>query len=717
MHQPYYRDPVRNEYLLPWTYLHAVKDYYDMAAIVEETPGAVAVFNLVPSLLEQIVDYAAGTAGDPFLIRGSMIPSDMAEADRLFLLDNFFSANRQRMIEPYPRYHELLCLAGDGGSGGRGDRLRFFGNQDLLDLQVWFFLAWTGEMVRRRYPEVQELIRKGRGFTLDERDRLLAIHRQVLQAIIPLYRFLHETGKAELSITPYYHPILPLLCDIRSARPAMPKVTLPLEPFAHPDDARAQVRQGIDYFTSLFGFAPAGMWPAEGAVSDEALEVMAREGIRWAASDEGVLVRSLPAGLGPGREALYQTYSWRAGKGEMGLLFRDHALSDLVGFTYSQWEPGRAVSDLLDRIRHIRMSAGGARVVPIILDGENAWEYYADNGCGFLSSLYETIASSTDLRLSTCSQVMGRSISRPLDHVHPGSWINASYGIWIGHPEENRAWDMLAAARATACRESADFAAVMAGDISPAQAPDNVRRACRSLYAAEGSDWFWWYGDDHFSSQSDRFDLLFRRHITSVYEHLFLTIPADLYQPIKQQRTAGAVREPTALITPGISGTVTDYFEWLGAGLFDLTRLGSAMHMATGWLHSLFYGFDRRAFYLRLDGEKPLDRLLLADDRLELSLVHQGELVLAMDCAGEEGRIQRRESGALVPTETRFRWKIAKVCEVMIPLEALELKPRDRLMVTVILVRGGEEVGRWPMDSPLVLNYAGPELELEQWLI
>lgn len=717
MHQPYYRDPVRQEYLLPWTYLHAVKDYYDMAAIVEETPGAVAVFNLVPSLLEQIVDYAAGTAVDPFLIRGSMAPSEMGEADRLFLLEQFFSANRQRMIEPYPRYHELLCMAGECSGAGRGDRLRFFTDQDLLDLQVWFFLAWTGEMVRRRYPLVRELIRKGRGFTLEDRDSLLAVHRQVLQAIIPLYRSLHESGKAELSITPYYHPILPLLCDVRSARTAMPRVTLPQNPFAHPADARAQVRLGVEYFTSLFGFPPAGMWPSEGAVSDQALEVIAGEGLRWVASDEGVLVRSLPSGLGPGREALYQTYFRSFPRGDLGMLFRDHALSDLVGFTYSQWEPERAVADLVERIRRIRSSTPGARVVPIILDGENAWEYYADNGYGFLSSLYLTIAATPDLRLSTCSAVMTAGAPRRLDHVHPGSWINADYGIWIGHPEENAGWDLLAQARAAACRESGDFTAVTSGDIPLAKAPEHVQRACHALYAAEGSDWFWWYGDDHFSPQSDRFDTLFRRHVSSIYEHLQLPVPGELFRPIKQQQTAGAVREPTALITPVINGTVTDYFEWLGAGLFDLTRLGSAMHMASGWLHSLFFGFDRRAFYFRLDGDKSLDRLMAEDDRLELAMVHDGELVAVMDRAGEEGSLCRREGGVLVETGKRFRWKIAKVCEVMVPLEALGLSPHDRLMVTVTLRRGGEEMGRWPMDSPLVLNYAGPELELEQWLI
>jgi alpha-amylase/alpha-mannosidase (GH57 family) len=718
MHQPYYRDPVKGEYLLPWTYLHGVKDYYDMAAIVEEAPGAKVVFNLVPSLLEQIADYGAGEAMDPLLQRAAMEPGDMTEADRFYVLEDFFSANRQRMIEPMPRYLELLCLAGEERGAGRRDRLRLFGDQDILDLQVCFLLAWTGEMVRRRYPQVRELIRKGRGFSSSERHGLLAVHREVLAAIIPLYRSLHESGKAELSVTPAFHPILPLLCDLRSALTAMPKATLPSTPFSHPEDARAQVRMAVEQFTALFGFAPQGMWPSEGAVSDEALDVMAGEGIAWGATDEGVLVRSLHGGLGPGRVSLYQPYTYHARSGDLGLFFRDHALSDLIGFTYSQWDDERAVADFVNRLQTVRADAPGAKAVSVILDGENAWEYYADNGYGFLSGLYRAIDGANGLRFATCSEVLECNPVRPeLGKIHPGSWINASYGIWIGHPEENRAWELLARARTAACEASPDCAAVLSGALSLEAVPLPVRTACRSLYAAEGSDWFWWYGDDHFSPHSDRFDFLFRRHLSIIYDQLGLAVPHELNEPIKSRRPAGAVREPTSLISPVVSGTVTDYFEWLGAGLFDLSRLGSAMHAAGGLLHSLFYGFDRRFFYLRLDGDNSLDRILTPEDRIDIYLVHGGEFRFSMDLAASEGPILHREGGKWAATGSLYCWKIARVCEVAISLEAIGLKPRDRLFATVTLSRGGQEVGRWPMDSPMVMAYAGPELELENWLI
>ncbi|HEY6008864.1 MAG TPA: glycoside hydrolase, partial [Geobacteraceae bacterium] len=324
MHQPYYKEPQRGEYLLPWTYLHAVKDYYDMAAIVAGTPGARVTFNLVPSLLEQIVDYAAGNAVDPFLLRGEMAPADMGEEERLFLLENFFSANRQRMIEPYPRYRELLYLAGDGHGEKSAERLRHFRDQELLDLQVWFFLAWTGEAARRDYPQLRALVAKGKNFSAADKALLFATHREILREIIPLYRRLAESGAAELAVSPYYHPILPLLCDTQSARTAMPKASLPSVRFRHPEDARSQVANGIAYFEELFGFRPAGMWPSEGSVSDEALAVISACGLQWAASDEGVLSRSLSGGLGPGKEALYHPYAFAGDGRELALFFRDH---------------------------------------------------------------------------------------------------------------------------------------------------------------------------------------------------------------------------------------------------------------------------------------------------------------------------------------------------------------------------------------------------------
>ncbi len=718
MHQPYYRDPLKNEYAFPWTYLHAIKDYFDMPAIVEETPGARAVFNLAPSLIEQLVDYADGTAVDRFLEMGRAAPADLGEDDRIFLLENFFSANRQRMIEPNRRYLELLYMAGEGKPGSARDRVRHFSDQDLLDLQVWFFLAWTGEATRRRYPAFGELIAKGEKFTPADREMLFEAQRQVLQAIIPLYGRLHEEGRIELSVSPYYHPILPLLCDSRIARQALPKVMLPAEHYSCPEDARAQIRRGIDYFTEIFGFAPKGMWPSEGAISNQALSIISDCGLSWAASDEDVLARSLDGGLGEHRERLYRP--WYAGsRDDLALFFRDRHLSDLIGFTYSSWDAGRAANDLCGRLRAIGSVAGGeGRTVSIILDGENAWEYYANNAYDFLRKMYAAIAAAPDLNLTTCSEALaGSAPDALLPAIHPGSWINANFGIWIGHPEENLAWDLLARARAAVIAHAPEAAAILAGKRPEGELYGTAEQICRSLYAAEGSDWFWWYGDDHFSPHSDRFDWLFRQHLMNIYRLLGMDPPRELLEPIKKKSPAGLIREPAALIDPDISGRVSDYFEWLAAGLYDLTRQGSAMHSSDRMLQSFYYGFNRASLFFRIDGIQDLYRLLKDMDILNLHLIYDREYRLPMQLRFDEGLLQVRENNLWVPTMGHCRWKIVKTCEISVPLDVLNLVPRTKIFASISLVRDCEEIGRWPSDAPLMLYYAGPEIELENWLI
>lgn len=717
MHQPYYKDPVKNEYVLPWTYLHGIKDYYDMPAIVEDTPGAKAVFNLVPSLLEQLLDYAAGTAVDPFLIKGQMNPANMSEDDRIFLLENFFSANRQRMIEPHRRYLELLYMSGEGKPGAARERIRHFKDQDLLDLQVCFFLAWTGEAARRRFPEFRELLAKGSGYTSSDRDLLFATQKRLLTDIVPLYKKLHISGQVELSVTPYYHPILPLLCDTTIARTAMPRVNLPLERFRHPEDARAQIKRGVAYFEEVFGFKPKGMWPSEGSVSDEVLSIIADCGLSWVATDEEVLANSLDGGLGQHKEQLYSPWCFAASAGDLGIFFRDHQLSDLIGFTYSQWDSRRAVADFIARLRQIRQHSGGKEsVVPVILDGENAWEFYPENAYEFLSGLYAAIAESSDLKQVTCSETLAKSRhDKHLQHIHPGSWINANYSIWIGHPEENLAWDLLVQARRALeqhCPEAANILAC-AGESGDTRAA----LLCTSLYAAEGSDWFWWFGDDHFSPHSDRFDYLFRRHLINLYDLLGIDPPRELLEPIKKKSPAGLVRNPAGLIEPEINGRIGDYFEWLAAGLFDLTRQGSAMHSSDRMLQGLYWGYNNECIFFRIDGIQDMDRLLKEMDILALHLISDREYRLPMQKTADEGMLLAKESGSWISTNSCCRWGIERTAEVAVPLAGLSLIPGAKLFVSITLTRDNEEIGRWPSDAPLMLEYAGPELETDDWLI
>ena len=718
MHQPQYKDPVSGEYILPWTYLHAVKDYYDMAAIVDEVDGARAVFNFVPSLLEQLEEYASGTAVDPFLIHARMDPAEMGEKERLFVIGNFFSANRQRLIEPNRRYAELLRLAGGDAEESSARVLRLFRDQDILDLQVWFFLAWTGEAARRRYPELQALVAKGRGYSDQDKALLFDVHQRILGEIIPLYKKLHSEGKIELSVTPYFHPILPLLCDTRTASVAMPRVHLPELHMRNPEDARSQILSGIACFERVFGFRPSGIWPSEGSVSDQVLSIMADCGISWAATDEAILSASI-GGLGIGREALYHPYVFNNGGRDIALFFRDHTLSDLIGFTYSQWEEQKAVADFIERLRHIASSQPDATAVPVILDGENAWEYYPDNGYHFLKRLYEALSLTHEIHSATCSELLSKAKGRRIHHVHPGSWINANYGIWIGHPEENRAWELIVKARDAAVRKSPQLAELLASGVNDFEAISDPLLAgvCRDLFAAQGSDWFWWYGDDHATSHSDQFDLLFRRHLMSVYRSLGIDTPAELYEPIKKKSPAGFIRPPACFITPEITGYVGDYFEWLAAGLYDLSKQSTAMHSAEASLRLLYYGFDRRSLYFRIDGEGSLERFIQSRDSLILCLTLKAEYRVVMESGINAAPLQSRTDGQWSDLDVRCSYALKKICEIEVPIEPLNLSAGDYVFVSIIHRRGSDDLGRWPADAPMKLLYAGGELELDTWLI
>ena len=718
MHQPQYKDPASSEYILPWTYLHAVKDYYDMAAIVDEVDGARAVFNFVPSLLEQLEDYAAGTAIDPFLIHGKMDPSAMGKKEKLFVINNFFAANRQRLIEPNRRYAELFQLAGDNTPVDNARPLRPFRDQDILDLQVCFFLAWTGEAARRRYPELQALVAKGCGYTAEDKGLLFAIHLKILNEIIPLYKKLHAERKIELTVTPYFHPILPLLCDTKTASIAMPKVHLPELHLRCPEDARSQILTGLACFERIFGFRPSGIWPSEGSVSDEVLSIMADSGVTWAATDEGILSASI-GGLGIGREALYHPYIFNNGGKDITLFFRDHTLSDLVGFTYSQWEEQKAVADFIGRIRHIASSQPEATAVSVILDGENAWEYYPDNGYHFLKGLYEALSTTHEIHSATGSELLSIGEARRIHHIHPGSWINSNYGIWIGHPEENRAWELIAKARNAAVSTNPQVAELLAGGVTDLEAIQDKTAAgiCRDLFAAQGSDWFWWYGDDHSTSHGEQFDLLFRRHLMNVYRSLGLEIPTELYEPIKKKSPAGFIRPPAGFISPDITGHVGDYFEWLAAGLYDLSKQSSAMHSAEASLRLLYYGFDRDSLYFRVDGKGSLAGIMQSQDSLILYLTLKAEYRVIIENGNSLAPLQIRIDGQWRDVDFSCRYALQKIFEAEVPLEPFNIAAGDYLFVSLVHRRDGNDIGRWPADAPMKLFYAGGELELDTWLI
>jgi len=585
MHQPFYKDLATGEYRLPWTRLHALKDYFGMVEVLAEFPEIHQTFNLVPSMVEQIEDYAAATASDPFL-RLALKPAEQLSADeRAFLLQYFFQANVQRLIYRYPRYARLY----EQWQAGLAERE--WTAADYRDLQVLSQLAWFDEVFLTRDVEVRELVTKGRGYTLADQALMGRKQLEIIGRVVPVYRDFAARGQIEISTTPYYHPILPLLCDSNIASVAHPGVPLPTR-YHYPEDARRQLDRSRAYTAARLGTMPHGLWPSEGSVSDEALALAADCGYTWAATDNGVLGRTLNQHAGP--EATYRPYVWRQGGREMRMIFRDHELSDLIGFTYSAVDPAKAAAHFLQKIRdNCRpiLAAGRDALVPVILDGENCWEYYPESGREFLRKLYQGILDDPGLQALTVSEALAKVEPAPLNHIFPGSWINANFDIWIGAEEDNRAWEYLLRAR------QAYDAAEREGKLSAAQ----LSAAFEEVQIAEGSDWCWWYGPEHSSDNRADFDDLYRAHLRNIYQALGLMAPDELSRPILRHVVEVRPEAPVGPIRPVIDGRVSSYFEWLAAGVYEVDGRQGAMHGGRQWVRRVHYGSDGEWVYLRLD--------------------------------------------------------------------------------------------------------------------
>jgi alpha-amylase/alpha-mannosidase (GH57 family) len=633
MHQPFYKDLVTGEYRLPWVRLHALKDYYGMVKLLEEFPAVHQTFNLVPSLIAQVEDYVKGQARDPFLEVASKPARSLTPEERRFALLYLFQANPVHMIARYPRYEELFNRF--RGAGANPERAwPRFDHQDFTDLQVLSQLAWFDEFFLEE-PAVAALVRKGRDFSEDEQREALRMQRELMARMIPAYREAAQRGAIELSTSPFYHPILPLLCDTDIGATSSPGLKLPQRRFQHPEDAQTQLELGLALHERVFGIRPRGVWPSEGSVSEQVLKIAQDAGVDWLATDEGVLGRSLGWEFNrdahgtlapPSAELLYRIYRYEGGNRPLHLLFRDRALSDLIGFVYSGMPPKEAAENFLQKVRasvQPVVAQGIDAIVPVILDGENAWEYYPQSGREFLRRLYDAIQSDSQMQAVTVSEAIRdenlpelaaagsvassrqnspetQTIAPPevkierrhfarLSSLVPGSWINANFNVWIGAPEDNRAWDYLSAAR--------DYYA----NYGITASPEQRALAFEELLIAEGSDWNWWYGPEHHSANDRDFDELYRKHLSNVYLALGGRPPDYLAQPIAALEVRPTVAPQTGYIHPRIGAPYERYFDWVGAALYSADQRAGTMHGKQFLLQSIRAGIDRQNLYGRLD--------------------------------------------------------------------------------------------------------------------
>ena len=538
MHQPPYRDALSGRYVLPWTYLHAIKDYTDMAAHLEEVPGAKAVVNFTPVLIEQIEDLTAAVRA--CLEQGSPLPDALLAtldsgplprdpAARFALLRACLRADRDNLIHRHAPFEELVQMAQSFDSP---ERIGYASDQYLHDLSVWYHLAWMGEAVRREDERVAALVAKGRGFDAADRRTLLTLIGELLAGVLPRFRKLAEEGRCELAVSPYSHPILPLLLDFGAARESEPHAPRPHHE-AYPGGAE-RVHWHLDRarreFARVFGFAPRGCWPSEGAISDAAVDAIEAAGFDWLATSVSVLKPSLAkSGVElPEDQALAERVlnrGFAAQDGKLECYFRHDGISDLIGFSYSRWHGDDAAANFAQEIAALAARTQGepGRVLLVALDGENAWEYYPFNGWYFLRAMYAALAAHPDLRLVTLSEIVDEHrqsgiAPAPLKHVRAGSWVYGTLSTWMGDPDKNAGWDLLCEAK------RAFDSAVASGSLGPQQRA----RAEQQLAACEASDWFWWFGDYNPAGAVRDFDELFRHQLASLYRSLDLAPPAAL---------------------------------------------------------------------------------------------------------------------------------------------------------------------------------------------
>src|SRR6202166_3724840 len=599
-HQPFYKDLVTGEYRLPWVRLHALKDYYGMVKLLDEFPNVHQNFNLVPSLIAQIQDYVSGTAQDPFLNLAAKPARELSAKERQFALQYLFQANPENVIGRYPRYWELRERFREHGySPEKADK--YFEPQHFTDLQVLSQIAWFDEFFLED-KDIAELIRKERNYSLEDQTIVIRRERELLSKVLPAYADAAKKGSIEISATPFYHPILPLLCDTNAGAVSSPGLPLPQNRFRHPEDAREQLGRALDLHQQVFGVRPKGVWPAEGSVSEEAIAISHSLGIQWMATDEGVLGRStgvffqrdgngrLPAHLA---ERLYNIHRYENGQTAMHMVFRDHTISDLIGFVYSGMDPLEAAGHLLHNIKEGArpvLAQGRDAVVSVILDGENAWEYYPKSGREFLRRFYDALQREAGLEALTVSEAIQRHRDvSPLPSIVPGSWIYANFNVWIGAPEDNRAWDYLYHAR--------EFYAQHASQATEAQR----KLAFEELLIAEGSDWNWWYGPEHHSANDRDVDELYRKHLSNVYQALGATPPDYLSQPISGVEARPQYTPQTSYIHPRITGDMVRYFEWMGAAVHTADHRAGAMHGKQFLVDSVHTGIDESNVYGRLD--------------------------------------------------------------------------------------------------------------------
>ncbi len=708
MHQPQYRDPESGRYVLPWTRLHALKDYWGMVEMLREFPDFHATLNIVPSLGMQLEEYASGNFNEPWFSLAFKNAEELTREDKAEIIARAFQLNQERLMSRWPRFVELYEWSRP--AGGAQAQVTFT-SRDWRDLQLLSQLAWMDESWLQKDEVVSRLASKGKDYSESDKSALKGKQVELIRMVLPAYRDTARRAQIEISTTPFYHPILPLVCDSDIARVANPSTPLPRRAYRRPEDAREQLQRARRYHERVFESQPAGLWPSEGSVSDQALTLAAEEGFQWFGTDEGVLGRTLNVGffrdsngLPANADRLYKPWRLQLGGNGITGLFRDHHLSDLIGFVYSRMDAKAAAADLHLRMRHLGESVQGNQplTISLFLDGENAWEYYPGNGREFLREFYRRIQNDQDFRALTASEAIAAAGEIPATTgIFPASWINANFDVWIGHSEDVAAWELLWDAREAYARG----AEARKKGRPDAPTETALGEAFESLLAAEGSDWCWWFGPEHSTANDAEFDALYRKHLTGIYLALGQVAPEELAKPIKRRPEHALQLAPAGLLKVKVDGRDTSYFEWLGAGLYSPERRGGSMHGRVFYLHELRYGFEEGRFCVRID---PFPEALgeLEDPEFRITIGGADEVTIVVKL--ERGHLREfaveKDRVCLLNPKSVAEVAFERVLEAAIEKDQINVEGQTKLKLGVALWHGGLPVDVLPAEGFLYVD-------------
>ena len=720
MHQPYYKDLRTGGMPMPWVRLHAAKDYLHMAEVLAQHPGVHVTINMVPSLVEQMVAWAEGREADDLVRIAEQ--ERWSDADRRFILQMCFSVNWDNIIRRYPRYAGLLDRRPDALADPAA-----FSDADYRDLVAWFNLAWIDPGWLRRDPSLHALVEQGRDFSVADVQLIHAKQREIAGRVLPLYRELAASGQLEICTSPYFHPVLPLLIDTDCARAPSPGLPLPVPAYQAVEDAAAQLAAAVQAHTAAFGAPPAGLWPSEGGVSPAILPLVREAGFKWLATDEIILGRSLGRGIERDAQnlvtdprSLYRAYRVMAGT-ELGpsIIFRDHELSDRIGFLYQRLPGHQSADDMIYRLLEIQRRISDPEspyLVSIILDGENCWEHYEQNGDVFLHALYSAFERRGELAAVTVTEFLaGRRPAATLARLATGSWISGDFTTWIGDPEHNQAWDALRRTRAHFLSRSNGCAA------PPSDAAR--RQALHALHAAEGSDWFWWFSHRNRSDQDALFDSLFRQSLAAVFDALGDEVPAWLDEPIQRAGRSVDHRAATGYVTPTLSAEPFPGDDWARAASLASPTSSGAMQRAEGLIERLMVGHDARRLFLRLDLRRPAGdyEILIygsaphrpANQQVDAHFDDPDQAPSRLAAAWLLRYAVGQPAPFLYAADGHGNWSASgpvasaggeKVRECAIALSELGLAPGDDLRLYLVLAQDGRVVATLPERKMAVLS-------------